>query len=121
MGNFAIQYGIVPVTLALALLIKFFFVFHGLKTFFFYSLKLNFICYLNRFFTFDYSLWDGGRHTFWQAKTNFNLQTLLPTAPSYEVYISQTRLRCSNHRYKNDMVNIANWLITTKYPFFNWQ
>ena len=36
------------------------FVFHGLKTFFFYSLKLNFICYLNRFFTFDYSLWDGG-------------------------------------------------------------
>ena len=28
--------------------------------FFCYSLKLNFICYLNRFFTFDYSLWDGG-------------------------------------------------------------
>ena len=25
-----------------------------------YSLKLNFICYLNRFFTFDYSLWDEG-------------------------------------------------------------
>jgi hypothetical protein len=23
-------------------------------------LKLNFICYLNIFFTFDYSLWDGG-------------------------------------------------------------
>ena len=23
---------------------------------------LNFICYLNRFFTFDYSLWDRGRH-----------------------------------------------------------
>ena len=36
--------------------------------FFFYSLKLNFICYLNRFFTFDYSLWDGGRHTFLRAK-----------------------------------------------------
>ena len=34
--------------LALALLITFFFVFHGLKTgFFCYSLKLNFICYLN--------------------------------------------------------------------------
>ena len=48
--------------------------FHGLKTgFFCYSLKLNFICYLNRFFTFDYSLWDGGRHTFLRAKTNFNL------------------------------------------------
>ena len=40
--------------------------------FFCYSLKLNFICYLNRFFTFDYSLWDGGRHTFYRAKTNFN-------------------------------------------------
>ena len=40
---------------------QFFFVFHGLKTgFFCYSLKLNFICYQNRFFTFDYSLWDGG-------------------------------------------------------------
>jgi hypothetical protein len=47
-------------------------VFHGLKTGFFYSLKLNFICYLNRFFTFDYSLWEKGRHTFLRAKTNFN-------------------------------------------------
>ena len=38
-----------------------FFVFHGLKTgFFCYSLKINFICYPNRFFTYDYSLWDGG-------------------------------------------------------------
>ena len=55
------QYGIVPVTLALALLIKFL-LFHGLKTgFFCYSLKLNFICCPNRFFTYDYSLWDGGR------------------------------------------------------------
>ena len=44
---------------------QFFFVFHGLKTVF----ELNFICYLNKFFTFDYSLWDGGRHVF----TNFNL------------------------------------------------
>jgi hypothetical protein len=52
---------------------QFFFVFHGLKTSFFcYSLKFNFICYLNRSFTFDYSLWDGGRHTFLRAKTNFN-------------------------------------------------
>ena len=34
---------------------------HGLKTgFFCYSLKINFICYPNRFFTYDYSLWDGG-------------------------------------------------------------
>jgi hypothetical protein len=39
---------------------QFFFVFHGLKTSFFcYSLKFNFICYPNRFFTYDYSLWDG--------------------------------------------------------------
>jgi hypothetical protein len=30
------------------------------------------VCYLNIFFTFDYSLWDGGRHTFLRAKTNFN-------------------------------------------------
>jgi hypothetical protein len=57
-GTLPRQYGIVPVTLALALLINFFFVFHGLKTVFFcYSLKLNFICYPNRFFTYDYSLW----------------------------------------------------------------
>jgi hypothetical protein len=51
-----------------------FFVFHGLKTVFFfgYSLKLKFICYLNRFFTFDYSLWDRGRHMFLWARTNFN-------------------------------------------------
>jgi hypothetical protein len=36
-----------------------YFVFHGLKTVFCYSLKLNFICYLNRFFTFHYSLRRG--------------------------------------------------------------
>ena len=42
------------------------------NSFFCYSLKLNFFCYLNRFFTFDYSLMDGGRHTFLRAKTNFN-------------------------------------------------
>jgi hypothetical protein len=36
------------------------------------TLKHNLICYLNRFFTFDYSLWDGGRHIFLWAKTNFN-------------------------------------------------
>jgi hypothetical protein len=41
-----------------------------------HSLKLNFICYPNRFFTYDYSLWDGGRHTFLRAKTNFNFQGL---------------------------------------------
>jgi hypothetical protein len=51
-----------------------FFVFHGLKTgFFCYTLKFNFICYPNRFFTYDYSLWDGGRHTSLRAKTNFIL------------------------------------------------
>ena len=49
-----------------------FFVHHVLRTVFFYSLKLNFICYLNRLFTFDYSLWDGGRHTFLPAKIEFN-------------------------------------------------
>jgi hypothetical protein len=55
------------------------FVFHGLKTgFFFYSLKLNFICYPNGFFTYDYSLWDGGRHMFLQAKTNFKLLFFFP-------------------------------------------
>jgi hypothetical protein len=36
------------------------------------SCELTFICYLNIFFTFDYNLWDGGRHTFLRAKTNFN-------------------------------------------------
>jgi hypothetical protein len=52
---------------------------HNIQTnsFFGYSLKLNFICYLNRFFTFDYSLWDRGRHTFLRAKRNFNLYIYL--------------------------------------------
>jgi hypothetical protein len=57
-------------------------VFHGLKTgFFCYSLKLNFICYPNRFFTYDYSLWDGGRHTFLRAKTNFNFHIVMAKFP----------------------------------------
>jgi hypothetical protein len=44
-----------------------------IKFVFCYSLKLNFICYPNIFFTYDYSLWDGGRHTSLRAKTNFIL------------------------------------------------
>ena len=52
-GTLPWQYGIVPVTLALALLINL------KQVLFCYSLKLNFICYPNRFFTYD-SLWDGG-------------------------------------------------------------
>ena len=55
---------------------QFCFVFHGLKTgFFCYSLKLNFICYPNRFFTYDYSLWDGGDIRFCGQK-----QTLISVA-----------------------------------------
>jgi hypothetical protein len=46
------QYAIVPVTLALTHLSKFFCVSWIKNNFFCYSLKLNFICYLNRFFTF---------------------------------------------------------------------
>jgi hypothetical protein len=41
-GALPCQYGIVPVTLALALLINFVFVFHGLKTVFFLFIELNF-------------------------------------------------------------------------------
>jgi hypothetical protein len=49
-----------------------FFVFHGLKTVFFcYSLKLNFICYPNKCFTYDYSLWDGGDIRFCGQKQTF--------------------------------------------------
>jgi hypothetical protein len=75
------QYGIIPITLALALLSKFFC----------YSLKLNFICYLNRFLTFDYSLWDEGRHSFLRAKTNFILYKRIKF-PSKIVFTSQSRI-----------------------------
>ena len=84
---------------------QFFFVFHGLKTFFFcYSLKLNFICYLNRFFTFDYSLWDEGRHTFLRAKTNFNFKLfficvfVMKVDKPQQFYHSYVRLQTSRHR-----------------------
>jgi hypothetical protein len=61
-----------------------FFVFHGLKTdFFCYSLKLNFICYPNRFFTYDYSLWDGGRRTFLRAKTIMAKFPIPENCPAY--------------------------------------
>ena len=54
-------------------------------------MKLNFICYPNRFFTYDYSLWDGGDIRFCGQKqtliiyyrddhADFQLQSsLLPT------------------------------------------
>jgi hypothetical protein len=45
----------------------------------------------NRFFSYDYSLWDGGRHMFLRAKTNFNSSWQLSPLP---------RLRfISNHYY----------------------
>ena len=73
MGNFAMTIWNSTCTPCFSTFDQFFFVFHGLKTgFFCYSLKLSFICYSNRFITYDYSLWDGGRHTFLRAKTNFN-------------------------------------------------
>jgi hypothetical protein len=73
MGNFAMAIWNSTCNPCFSTFDQFLFVFHGLKTgFFCYSLKLNFICYPNRFFTYDYSLWDGGRHTFVRVKTNFN-------------------------------------------------
>ena len=73
MGNFAMTIWNSTCNPCFSTFDQFVFVFHGLKTFFFcYSMKINFICYPNRFFTYDYSLWDGGRHTFLRAKTNFN-------------------------------------------------
>jgi hypothetical protein len=73
MGNFAMTIWNSTCNPCFSTFDQFFFVFLGLKTgFFCYSLKLNFICYPNIFFTYDYSLWDGGGHTFLQAKTNFN-------------------------------------------------
>ena len=73
MGNFAMTIWNSTCNPCFSTFDQIFFVFHGLKTgFLCYSLKLTFICYLNRLFTFDYSLWDGGRHTFLPAKTNFN-------------------------------------------------
>ena len=73
MGNFAMTIWNSTCNPCFSTFDQFFFVFHGLRTgFFCYSLKLNFICYPNRLFTYDYSLWDEGRHTFLRAKTNFN-------------------------------------------------
>jgi hypothetical protein len=78
-------------------------VFHGLKTgFFCYSLKLNFICYPNRFFTYDYSLWDGGdirfcgqKQTLIKVKMNMNNEHLTVKAISIvHFYINFT-----NHLY----------------------
>ena len=84
------------------------FVFHGLKTgFFCYSLKLNFICYPNRFFSYDYSLWDRGRHTFLRAKTNFNSSCQLSPLP---------RLRfISNHYY----LHYKPWYLCFLFHFFS--
>jgi hypothetical protein len=45
-------------------------------------LKLNFICYPNRFFTYDYSLWDGGDIRFCGQK-----QTLFDFVISPEICI----------------------------------
>ena len=71
---------------------QFLFVFHGLETVCFcYSLKLNFICYLNILFTIDYSFWEGGRHTFFRAKTNFKFilkSFSICTLPSYNNLIT---------------------------------
>jgi hypothetical protein len=72
MGNFAMTIWNSTCNPCFSTFDQIFFVFHGLKTgFFCYSLKINFICYPNRFFTYDYSLWDGGR----QAKFNFDIKS----------------------------------------------
>ena len=49
MGNFAMTIWNSTCNPCFSTFEQFFFMFHGLKTGFFYSLKLNFICYLNRF------------------------------------------------------------------------
>ena len=73
MGNFAMTIWNSTCNPCFSTFDQIFVLFHGLKTgFFCYSLKLDFICYPNRFFTHDYSLWDGWRHTFLWTKTNFN-------------------------------------------------
>ena len=73
MGNFAMTIWNSTCNPCFSTFDQFFFVFHELKTgFFCYSLKLNFICYPNKFFTYDYSLWDGGDISFCgQKQTNF--------------------------------------------------
>jgi hypothetical protein len=76
MGNFAMTIWNSTCNPCFSTFDQFFFVFHGLKTgFSCYSLNLNFICYLNRFFTNDYSLWDGGDIRFCLQK-----QTLIVVA-----------------------------------------
>jgi hypothetical protein len=113
-GTLPWQYGIVTVTLALALLINFF-VFHGLKTVgFFYSLKLNFICYLNIFFTFDYSLWDRERHTFLRAKTNFNFWLNCYKSCSFLPHLAKGHVSFCHHlasvvRRKLSHLNLLLW------------
>jgi hypothetical protein len=82
MGNFAMTIWNSTCNPCFSTFDQIFFVFHGLKTIFFcYSLKLNFICYPNRFFTYDYSLWDGGDLRFCgqkQTLINYWYSPLIP-------------------------------------------
>ena len=80
------------------------FVFHGLKTgFFCYSLKLNFICYPNRFFTYDYSLLDRGDIRFCGQKQTLIKLCLLLFSQTHDLPYS--RQAHSNH-YTTD---VAPW------------
>jgi hypothetical protein len=74
MGNFAMTIWNSMCNPCFSTFDQFFFVFNGLKTgFFCYSMKLNFICYPNIFFTYDYSLWDGGDIRFCGQKQTLNI------------------------------------------------
>ena len=75
--------------------------------FFCYSLKLNFICYLNRFFTFDYSLWDRGRHTFLRAKTNFNFKHFCLLREIFVIFMFNVQYHL--HKVRNGKFQQQKW------------
>ena len=100
-----------------------FFVFHGLKTgFFCYSLKLNFICYPNRFFIYDYSLWDGGDIRFCGQKqtlitsrySHFNILFSKPCQRRYKLLPSLGVHRLSSVYFSH--FNLLLWTPSAKRP-----
>ena len=121
MGNFAMTIWNSTWNPCFSTFEQIFVVFHGLKTGFFfgYSLKLNFICYLNIFFTFEYSLWDRWRHTFLRAKTNFNFWLNCYKSCSFLPHLAKGHVSFCHHlasvvRRKLSHLNLLLWDPWTK-------
>jgi hypothetical protein len=88
MGNFAMTIWNSTCNPCFSTFDQIFIVFHELKTgLFCYSLKLNFICFPNRFFTYDYSLWDGGDIRFCGQKQTLILYVFVIILSKLQMYI----------------------------------